>query len=243
VGFVSGRISIHSRGISIERNGHAIEVSLKGYIDVFIDGHYCFTAHVSSSVYRRLVGSLINGVASDDVVDCLTLIVSKYRSARVRNKYAIALAHIGPSIKKWIEKKPSAYLKRNADLAHIRIGNRLEGEPSKYLLAFFCKNGWIVVDMIDREVYTCIRDDEGLRLFIFRLVSSYHEDLFTIMLAELLPSLKEDLRNVKRLEDCGFLRYSDSWAIRSLLNKIPKEWWIPLDIEALIIEQELRRAN
>jgi len=238
---VSGRIS--TQGISVEHSGHVIEVRWKGYIDVFIDGHYCFTAHVSSSVYKRLIGSLINGAASDDVIDCLTLIVSKYRSTRVRNKYAIALACIGPNIKKWMEKRPGAYLRREADLAHIRIGNKLEGEGSEYLLAFLCNNGWIVVDMMDKKVYACIRDDEGTRLFIFCLVFSCYEDLFTIVLAELLPSLKEDLRNVQRLGDYGFLGYSDPWAISDLLKKIPKEWWIPLDIEALIIEQELKRIN
>jgi hypothetical protein len=31
--------------------------------------------------------------------------------------------------------------------------------------------------------------------------------------------------------------------IDDLLEKLPKEWWRPLDIEALVLERELRRLG
>jgi len=238
---VNGRISIHDGGFSVERNGHVIGVRWNGYVDILIDDHYCFTAHVLSSVYKRLISPLINGIAGDDVIDCLALIVSKYRSARVRSKYVTALAYIGPGVKKWIGKRPSAYLKRRADLVYIRKKEKPDDPPSKYLLAFLCNNGWIVVDMTVRGVYACVRDDNGSHFFVFGCC----KDLFAIALAELLPSLKEDLRNIQHLRDYGFLEEwaGGPWVISHLLEKIPMEWWRPLDIEALIVEQEIKRIT
>jgi hypothetical protein len=238
---MDGRISTHDKGISIEYNGHVIRVGWSRYVDIFVDNHYCSTVHVSSSVYKRLIKPLINGVAGDDVIDCLALIASTYRSARARSKYVTALAYIGPGVKKWIGKRPSAYLKRRADLIYIRKKEKPDDPPSKYLLAFLCNNGWIVVDMTVRGVYACVRDDDGSHFFVF----GCYKDLFAIALAELLPSLKEDLRNIQRLRDYGFLEEwaGGPWVISHLLEKIPMEWWRPLDIEAMIIEQELKRIT
>jgi hypothetical protein len=134
---------------------------------------------------------------------------------RARMKYVTALAYIGPSIRKWVGKSPRAYLKRKADLVHV-------SPPYKYLLAFICNNGWIIVDMKFETVYAYVLDGDEPSLFIFNC----YKDHFDIALAELLPALKEDLRNIQYLRYYGFDGGDSpklvSRMIKSLLNNIQR---------------------
>jgi hypothetical protein len=92
-------------------------------------------------------------------------------------------------------------------------------------------------------VYAHIRNEGEPNFYIF----DCYKDHFDIALAELLPALKEDLKNIQRLNSFGFdggdRRLPISWVIDRILEKVPMEWWRPLDIEALVLEQELRRLG
>jgi hypothetical protein len=241
VGFLSGRVFVNEEGVFVERNGHMIHFKWfrrKGrrYIAIYIDNNHRMTLRPSSIIYNFLIEPIVKGVAGDDIIDCLKLIASTYRGMRTRMKYVTALAYIGPSIRKWIGKNPRAYLKRKADLVHV-------SPPYKYLLAFICNNGWVIVDMKFETVYAYVLDGDEPSLFIFNC----YKDHFDIALAELLPTLKDDLKNIQRLDSLGFEGRGGprwiSWAIDDLLEKLPKEWWRPLDIEALVLERELRRLG
>jgi hypothetical protein len=238
---VSGRAFVNEEGIFVERNGHMIRFEWfrsrgKRFISIYIDNDRCMTLRSSSTVYNFIIEPIVKGVVGDDFIECLKLIASTYRDMKTRTRYVTALAYIGPSIKKWIGKRPRAYLKRKADLAHV-------SPPDKYLLAFICNNGWIVADMRFETVYAYIRSDGEPNFYIFNC----YRDHFDITLAELLPVLKEDLRNIRRLDGLGFdggdYRWPISWVIDRLLEKIPMEWWTPLDIEALVLERELSRLG
>ena len=238
---MSGRVFINEEGVFIERNGHMIHVGWfrsKGrrFISISIDGNHCLTLRASATIYNLLIEPLAIGAVGDDVIECLKLIASTYRGMRTRMKYATALAYIGPSIRKWIGKNPRAYLRRRADLIHV-------SPPYKYLLAFICNNGWVVADMKFETVYAHIRDEGEPNFYIF----DCYKDHFDIALAELLPALKEDLRNIQCLNSFGFdggdRRLPIPWVIDRILEKVPMEWWRPLDIEALVLERELRRLG
>jgi hypothetical protein len=182
----------------------------------------------SSKIYKRIITPLVNGVASEDVLDCLRLIKSAYRDVRTYTKYVEALADIGSNIKKWIGKRAGAYLRHRADLIYK--------DASRKLLAFLCKNGWIVVDTSYGYAYACVRKDGRYSLVKF--------DYEPIILADLLPELKHDLTIIERirnkLED-KFYDCDNRWLIKQIIELIPREWWRPLDIEALILYHELRR--
>jgi hypothetical protein len=241
VGFLSGRVFVNEEGVFVERNGHMIHFKWfrrKGrrYIAIYIDNDHRMTLRPSSIIYNFLIEPIVKGVAGDDVIDCLKLIASTYRGMRAHMKYVTALAYIGPSIRKWIGKSPRAYLKRKADLVYV-------SPPYKYLLAFICNNGWVIADMKFETVYAYTRNEGEPIFYIF----DCYRDHFDIALAELLPVLKEDLRNIKRLDGLGFdggdRHWPISWVIDRLLEKIPMDWWRPLDIEALVLERELRRLG
>jgi len=236
---LSERVFINDEGIFVERNGHMIRFKWfksrgKRYISIYIDNDHCLTLRPSSAIHNFIVEPIIKGVAGDDVIECLKLIASTYRGMRTRMKYATALAYIGPSIKKWIGKNPRAYLKRKADLIHVR-------PPYEYLLAFICNGGWIIADMKFETIYAYIRSEGEPNFYTFDCYKGH----FDVVLAELLPSLKEDLTNVHRLNSLGFegnIRpLPISWIIDRILRRIPMEWWNQLDIGALVLEQEFRR--
>jgi len=195
---LSERVFINEEGVFVERNGHVIHVEWfksKGrrFISISIDGNHCLTLRASATIYNFIIEPIIKGVVGDDVIECLKLIASTYRGMRARMKYATALAYIGPSIRKWIGKSPRAYLKRKADLIHVR-------PPYDYLLAFICNGGWIIADMKFETIYAYIRSEGESSFYIF----DCYKDHFDIALAELLPALKEDLRNIQRLNSLGF---------------------------------------
>jgi hypothetical protein len=108
---LSERVFINGEGVFAERNGHVIHVEWfksKGrrFISISIDGNHCLTLRASATIYNFIIEPIIKGVVGDDVIECLKLIASTYRGMRARMKYATALAYIGPSIRKWIGKKP-----------------------------------------------------------------------------------------------------------------------------------------
>jgi hypothetical protein len=225
--------------VYINYNEHVIKIvdRGRGYFDIFIDGHR-LTIRPSFVVFTSIIKPLENGTLGDDIIECLKLIASTYRDECVRTKYVNALACMGSNIKKWIGKSPHLYLRCKADLVHITPSSE------KYLLAFLCKNGWFVVNMSSLAVYAYYRDDDKTS---FSLFTCDLEGPFDIILAELLPALKEDLRNIQYLRYYGFDGGDSpklvSRMIKSLLNNIPKEWWKPLDIESLILEYALRQLG
>jgi hypothetical protein len=240
---MEGWVSIDDKKISIERGGHKVEVmwwdGWSNYFSLWVDD-VNMLIYGWSDVYKRIVEPLVNGTAGEDVIECLKLIALSYRDKRTRSRYVAALAYIGPNVKKWIKRKPGTYLKRKASLVYRHRGSGFD-DSDEYLLAFFCKNGWMVLDMLCYDVYAYVRDGQGLNCF---MAFGGYRDCFSIVLAELLPSLKKDLRNIERLKDCGFDGWSDdSWKIMRFLKTIPKEWWSMLDIEALMVEQELRHLS
>ena len=228
-------ITVGERKISIRHNGHVISIIWYGqyssYFVVCIDD-VNIPMYGSSKIYKRiitpLVNMLANGVINDDILDCLRLITSAYRDVRTYTKYVEALADIGPNIKKWIGRRAGAYLRRRADLIYK--------DGPKKLLAFLCKNGWIVVDTSYGYVYACVKKDGRYSLVKF--------DYEPIVLADILPLLKHDLTSIERIRskiEDKFYDCDDYWLIKQIVELIPKEWWRPLDIEALVLEHELRQ--
>jgi len=168
---------------------------------------------------------LVNGLVYDDVIDCLKLIASTYKDVRTRTKYVKALTYIGANVKKWIGRRAGAYLRNQADLIH------------KKLLAFLCRNGWIVVDLSHKSAYACIKQDDG-----YHFVRFGYFDYTPIILADILPELRHDISSIKRLlgEEC-YEATNTHWLTKFILELIPKEWWKPLDIDALILEYQLKQ--
>jgi hypothetical protein len=135
-----------------------------------------------------------------------------------------ALANIGINVKRWIGRRPGAYLKRQADLVYE--------DGVKKLLGFLCNNGWIVVDMKYKDVYACIKCNDEHRLAMF--------NYDPITLADNLPALRNDVRIIQFLTD-EYHKQPDYWLIKTVIETIPKEWWRPLDIETLILEHQLKQ--
>jgi hypothetical protein len=221
-------IIVDEQKISIKRNDHVISIIWYGrYFVVYIDDVH-MPLYGSSKIYKRIITPLVNGVVSDDILDCLRLIKSAYRDVRTYTKYVEVLADIGPNIKKWIGKRAGAYLRHQADLIYK--------DASRKLLAFLCKNGWIVVDTSYGYAYACVRKDGRYSLVKF--------DYEPIILADLLPELKHDLTIIERIRNKlkdEFYDCDDRWLIKQIVELIPKEWWRPLDIEALILEHQLKQ--
>jgi len=241
---MDGWVSIGDSDVSVERGGHKIRVHWYGYsswIGLWVDNAYL---HVrgSQKVYKNVVEPLVNGVLSEDAVRCLKLISMTYRDCRTRDKYVYALACLGPSVvTKWIGRKPGLHLRNKADLSYRREKEKWDDPPSIDILVFFCNNGWMVLDMKRCDVYAYVRDEDGGLLAYGGI-----RDYFSMVMAEMLPLLKRDIRNVKRLGDCGFSNYHPAnypWWVKHLLEIVPREWWKLLDIEALLVEQELRRLS
>jgi len=238
---MEGWVSIGDSDVSVERGGHKIRVHWYGYsswIGLYIDDAYL---HVrgSQKVYKNVVEPLVNGVLSEDAIRCLKLISMTYRDCRTRDKYVYALACLGPSVvTKWIGKRPGSYLRNRADFAYRREKEKRDDPPSVDILVFFCENGWMVLDMKRCHVYAYVRDEDG-GLLVYDGIRDY----FSVVMVEMLPLLRRDLRNVKRLKEYGFDDWDIDkypWWVKSLLEIVPKEWWRMLDMEALLVEQELR---
>jgi hypothetical protein len=210
--------------VSIKRNGYTIKIWWSGWssISIYIDDKFLMAIYVSYKIYDNVINPLIDG--NEDILECLKLIASRYKDIRTRTKYVKALANIGVNIKKWIGRRPGAYLKRQADLVY-------ENETKK-LLGFLCNNGWIVVDIKYKDVYACIERNGGYS--IARL------DYDPITLADKLPALRHDLRIIQFLSD-EYQERPNYWMIKIILETIPKEWWKPLDIDALILEYQLKQ--
>jgi len=218
-------ITIGHKRVSIKCNGHIIGIVWSGWgsiLDIYIDDKFLMAIYASYKIYDNVINPLING--NEDVLDCLKLIALRYRDIRTRTKYVEALANIGINVKKWIGRRPGAYLKHQADLVY-------EGE-SKKLLGFFCNNGWIVVDVRYKDAYACIRQNGEHS--IAKL------DYAPITLADKLPALKHDLRIIQFLSD-EYQERPNYWMIKIILETIPKEWWRPLNIEDLILEHQLKQ--
>ena len=218
-------VTIGHKKVSIKCNGYTIGIVWSGWgsiIDIYIDDNFLMAIYASYKIYDNVINPLING--NEDVLDCLKLIASRYRDIRTRTKYVEALANIGMDIKKWIGRRPGAYLRRQADLVY--------GDGKKKLLGFLCNNGWIVADIKYKDVYVCIKRNDGYS--IARL------DYDPIMLADKLPALKHDLRIIQFLSN-EYHEQPSYWIIKTVLETIPEEWWKPLDIEAMILEHQLRR--
>jgi hypothetical protein len=228
-------VTVGDRKISIKHNGHVISIiwygQYGGYFVVCIDD-VNIPMYGSGKIYKRiitpLVNMLANGAINDDILDCLRLIKSAYRDVRTYTKYVEALADIGTNIKKWIRRRAGAYLRHRADFIYK--------DGSKKLLAFLCRNGWIVVDVSYEYVYACIRKDGQYSLVKF--------DYEPIILADMLLELKRDMTFIERIRDKlkdKFYDCDDRWLIKQIVERIPREWWRPLDIEALILEHQLRQ--
>jgi hypothetical protein len=223
------KIFIGERKVSIKCNNHVIKIVWSGWlggaIDIYIDDKFLMTVYGSSEIYKNVINPLVNGVVSDDILDCLKLIASTYRDKKTYTKYVRALARIGINVRKWIGRRPGAYLRRRADLIHV-------SPPNKYLLAFICNNGWIVVDVTYEDVYACIKRNDEHRLVMF--------DYDPITLADMLPELRRDV-SIVELIAWGYLWDKTYRIIINLLKTIPNEWWRPLDVESLILEYQLKQ--
>jgi len=221
-------ISVGERKIAAKCNNHVICIMWNSEYSsrfiIYIDDKV-ISLYGSNRIYERIVTPLVNGLVDDDVIDCLKLIASTYKDARTRTKYVKALTYIGANVKKWIGMRPGAYLRNQADLIH------------KKLLAFLCRNGWIVVDLSREAAYACIKQDDG-----YHFVRFGYFGCMPIILADILPELRHDVRSIKRLlgEEC-YEPTNTHWLIKFILELIPKEWWKPLDIDALILEYQLKQ--
>jgi hypothetical protein len=242
---MEGWVSIGDGDVSVERGGHKIRVQWYGYsrwVGLYIDDAY-LQVRGSLKVYKNIIEPLVNGVLSEEAIRCLKLISMTYRDYRTRDKYVYALACLGPSvITKWIGRKPGLHLRNKADLSYRREKKKWGDPPSIDILVFFCSNGWMVLDMKRCDLYAYVRDDSDGGLLAYDGIRDY----FSMVMAETLPLLKRDIRNVKRLGDCGFSNYHPAnypWWVKHLLEIVPREWWKLLDIEALLVEQELRRLS
>jgi hypothetical protein len=241
VGFVEGWLSIGDGEVSVERGGHKIRVHWHGcssWFGLWVDDkHLCI--RTSQKVYKNIVEPLVNGVLGEDAVRCLKLISMTYRDCRTQDKYVYALACLGPSVvTKWIGRKPGLHLRNKADLSYRREKKEWDDPPSVDILVFFCNNGWMVLDMKRCDLYAYVRDEDG-----GLLAYSGPDDYFAIIMAEALPLLKRDIKNVKRLKEYGFDDWDIAkypWWVKNLLEIVPREWWRMLDMEALLVEQELR---
>jgi hypothetical protein len=241
---MEGWISIGDGVLSVERGGHRIRVQWYGYsswVGLCIDDAY-LQVRGSLKVYKNIVEPLVNGVLSEDAIRCLKLISMTYRDCRTQDKYVYALACLGPSVvTKWIGRKPGLHLRNKADLSYRREKKKWGDPPSIDVGVFFCSNGWMVLDMKRCHVYAYVRDEDG-----GLLAYSGPDDYFSIIMAETLSLLRRDLRNVKRLKEYGFDDWDIDkypWWVKNLLEIVPKEWWRMLDIEALMVEQELRHLT
>jgi hypothetical protein len=210
--------------VSIKRNGYTIKIWWSSWssISIYIDDKFLMAIYASYKIYDNVINPLIDG--NEDILECLKLIASRYKDIRTRTKYVEALANIGANVKKWIGRRPGAHLKRQADLVY-------ENETKK-LLGFLCNNGWIVVDIKYKDVYACIKCNDGHRLVMF--------DYDPITLADNLPALRNDVRLIQFLTN-EYHKQPDYWLIKTMLESIPKEWWRPLDIETLILEYQLKQ--
>jgi hypothetical protein len=222
------KISIGERKVSIKCNNHVIKIVWSygwgGRFSIYIDGILLMTLYGSTKIYENVINPLVNGFG-DNILECLKLIASTYRDERTYTKYVNALARIGINVKKWIGRRPGAYLRRRADLIHV-------SPPNKYLLAFICNNGWIVVDVAHEDVYACIKQNDGHHLVMF--------DYDPITLADMLPELRRDVSIIESIT-WGYLWDKTYRIITDLLETIPKEWWRPLDVETLILEYQLKQ--
>ena len=218
-------VTIGHKKVSIKCDGYTIDIVWSGWgsiLDIYIDGKFLMPIYASYKIYDNVINPLING--NENILDCLKLIASRYRDIRTRTKYVEALANIGINVKKWIGRRPGAHLKRQADLVYE--------DESKKLLGFLCNNGWIVVDVRYKDVYACIKRNGGYS--IAKL------DYDPITLADKLPALRHDLRIIQFLS-VEYQERPNYWMIKIILETIPKEWWRLLNIEALILEHQLKQ--
>jgi hypothetical protein len=200
-------------------------------ITLAVDNKAVVACDADVVIYERIVDPLLNGDASEELIDCLTAIYVRVRWAKNVDRYVRLLAFMGPqTTMKWIEKRGRAIpqLRRMADLNHATM------------LGFLCRNGWVVFNIDTHQFYARLTDKEKL---VFGKMDGYCGD---ILLCEHLQKLREEVGVVYELykkEMCTiYYTYGEERLLGIFLRDIPTEWHEKLGLDVLAVEQALKSS-